>query len=63
MNKKTLGGLCAIYCILSVIAYFIWGAIGGSYNNAWIVFLIAGAACAITSIIAGIKNDKTDKSE
>lgn len=40
--------------------------IAHSYQNAWIVFMIAGVAMASVSIIAGMKKEKeeeTDKKE
>ena len=59
MSKKATGGICAIICMVSVVIYFLWGMIAKSYSNAWIIFMIAGVACASVSIIAGIKKEKT----
>ena len=66
MSKKSIGGICAIIAMASVVIYFIWGMIAHSYQNAWIVFMIAGVAMASVSIIAGMKKEKeeeTDKKE
>ncbi len=58
MSKKATGGICAIICMVSVVIYFLWGMIAKSYTNAWIIFMIAGVACASVSIIAGMKKEK-----
>ena len=66
MSKKSIGGICAIIAMASVVIYFIWGMIAHSYQNAWIVFMIAGVAMASVGIIAGMKKEKeeeTDKKE
>ena len=64
MSKKSIGGICAIISMASVAVYMIWGMIAHSYENAWIVFVIGGIACASVSIVNGIKaeenKEKTD---
>ncbi len=58
MSGKAIGGICAIISMVSVVVYFLIGMITKSYENAWIVFIIGGVACASVSIVAGIKSEK-----
>ena len=58
MSKKTMGGVCAVICMVSVLVYFIWGTLAHSYENCWLVFMAAGIGCACVSIIGGIKKEK-----
>ena len=59
MDKKTTGKICALICMVSVAIYFICGMIAHSYQNAWIVFIVAGIACAGVSMFAGNKKGKS----
>ena len=38
MNKNYLP---AIFGIAAVIIYFVWGMIEGTYQHAWLIFLVA----------------------
>ena len=49
MSKKTMGGVCAVICMVSVLVYFIWGTLAHSYENCWLVFMAAGIGCACVS--------------
>ena len=60
MSSKMLGGIIAIICMVSVVAYFIWGMVAGN-EYSWLVFVICGVACASLSIIHGIKQEKKEK--
>ena len=62
MSKKSIGGICALISMATVVIYFIWGMIAHSYQNAWIIFMIGGVACAGVSIIAGMKKEKNEES-
>ena len=61
MGKKAIGVTCALICMASVAIYFIWGMIAKSYENAWIIFIIAGIACAAVSMIGGYKSEKKEE--
>lgn len=51
MNKNYLP---AIFGIAAVIIYFVWGMIEGTYQHAWLIFLIAGLADLIVlAMISG----------
>ncbi len=51
MNKKTIGMLCGIYSIVAVVIFVLCGFLLNAWDKAWIVFIVSGAACAITSMI------------
>ena len=44
--------------MVSVAVFLIWGMLAHSYENAWIVFVISGIACASVSIINRIKTEE-----
>ena len=54
MNRNMIP---AIIGIASVIIFFIWGFIEGTYKHAWIIFLVAGLAFVINS---GMKKSQKD---
>ena len=61
MSNKSIGGICGIISMAAVAVYLIWGMIAHSYQNAWIVFVISGIACAAVSIINNIKKEEKAK--
>ena len=44
MNRKTLNILIPM---LSLVIFFVWGWIEGSYKHSWIIFMVSGMAYAI----------------
>ena len=60
MSKKTRSGIIVITAMLSVLAYFIWGMIAHSYENAWLVYIVAGIVIVGVSIFGGKKEEGTD---
>ena len=61
MDKKLIGIICAIISMCSVVVFFIWGWVANSFAHAWLIFMIAGIACATTSMIGNYLNDKKSK--
>ena len=57
MNRKTLNILIPM---LSLVIFFVWGWIEGSYRHSWLVFVIAGGAMAVLS---GIEKSKAKETE
>lgn len=57
MNRNSIP---AIIGIASVIIFFIWGFIEGTYKHAWIIFLVAGLAFVINS---SMKKSQKDSKE
>ncbi len=62
MNRKTLNILIPM---LSLIIFFVWGWIEGSYQHSWIIFMVSGLAYAILPTLDKNKKkeEKTDKDE
>ena len=62
MNRKTLNILIPM---LSLIIFFVWGWIEGSYQHSWIIFMVSGLAYAILPTLdkKKEKEEKTYKDE
>ena len=43
--------LCGIYSIVAGVIFVLCGFLLNAWDKAWIVFIVSGAACAITSMI------------
>ncbi len=50
--KSKLGWLCGIIMICAVVAFLVWGFLGG-WEISWICFPVGGLLCGIVSIIEG----------
>ncbi|MCR4605185.1 MAG: hypothetical protein K5639_04210 [Eubacterium sp.] len=61
MDKRLMGIVCAIISMVSVVIFFIWGWIEGTYSHAWIIFMVSGISCAAVSMIGGYKQEKKDE--
>ncbi len=57
MDKKLIGIVCACICMVSVVVFFILNFFTG-WGTSWIVFVVAGIACAMVSMIGGYLNEK-----
>ena len=62
MNRKTLNILIPM---LSLIIFFVWGWIEGSFKHSWIIFMVSGMLYAILPTLdkKKEKEEKTDKDE
>ena len=49
-----------VISIASVIIFFIWGFIEGTYQHSWIIFMFAGLADVIISILDRKDKDKQE---
>ena len=45
-----------IIAIASIVIFFVWGWIEGSFAHSWIIFIVAGCAFAVLSVLS--KNNK-----
>lgn len=61
MDKKLIGIICAIICMCSAVIFFIWGWIANSFAHAWIIFMVAGIACAAVSMIGNYLSEKNSE--
>ena len=61
MNKKLIGGICAIIAMVSVGAMVIIGTITGDWTNLWLIPFVGGILIASFSIIAGAVSEKKGK--
>ena len=50
MDEKLIGILCGTYSMIAVVIYLFCGMIWNLWNTAWLVFVVSGVACAITSM-------------
>ena len=55
MSLKTIN---TIIPMLSLLIFFIWGWIEGSYQHSWIIFMVGGMAMVVVRMIY---NDKQNK--
>ena len=61
MNRKTLS---LIIPFLTLIIFFVWGWIEGSYQHSWLIFIVSGMAYAILPTLdKGKEKEKSDKAE
>ena len=61
MDRKMLN---RIIPLLSVVIFFIWGWLEGSFQHSWIIFVIGGGAMGIiSSLDKGTKKDEEKKQE
>ena len=63
MDKKLIGILCGSYSMIAVLIYLLCGFFGNLWDKAWIVFVISGIACAMTSMIGGYAYDRKQDSK
>lgn len=60
MNIKILN---SIIPLASVVIFFIWGWIEGTYQHSWIIFMIGGGLMGILATINKSKEQDTAKKE
>lgn len=61
MDRKMLN---RIIPLLSVVIFFLWGWLEGSFQHSWIIFVIGGGAMGIiSSLDKGTKKDEEKKPE
>ena len=56
MNRKTLNILIPM---LSLIIFFVWGWIEGSYKHSWIIFMVSGMLMGVLGVLD--KNKQKDE--
>lgn len=61
MKKQTIGMLCGIYSIVAVVIFVLCGFLLNAWDKAWIVFIVSGAACAITSMVGNNMAKRDDR--
>ena len=58
MNKIILSSFIPL---VALIIFFVWGALEGTYQHSWYIFLVAGAAMAILSNVGKNKKNTNGK--
>ena len=61
MNRKTINLMIPF---LTLIIFFVWGWIEGSYQHSWLIFIVSGMVYAILPTLGkGKEKEKSDKDE
>lgn len=56
MDKSKKGKICGLLGMVTVLIFFIWGMIEGTYEHSWLIFIVYGIACAALSMMAKDNN-------
>ena len=59
-KKKKLSLITVIISMVSLIGFFIWGWIEGTYSHAWLVFFLVPIGGAIAKLCLGGGDDDDD---